>query len=108
MGRKLGDIERPLLVSVRSGAPVSMPGMMDTVLNLGINDDIAEALAQQTGNPRWAYDTYRRFIQMFASVVMGLEHDDFEHALEAYKTSKNIENDTDMTVRALCCSQKVT
>ena len=66
MGRKFGDLRNPLLLSVRSGAAASMPGMMDTVLNLGVNDEIVESLVQSTGNPRWAYDTYRRFIQMFS------------------------------------------
>ncbi|MDO4403395.1 MAG: PEP/pyruvate-binding domain-containing protein, partial [Atopobiaceae bacterium] len=71
MGKKLGDSEDPLLVSVRSGAPFSMPGMMDTVLNLGLNDDSVQGLIKQTENPRFAYDSYRRFVQMFSSVVMG-------------------------------------
>ena len=79
MGGRFGDPENPLLFSVRSGAPVSMPGMMNTILNLGLNDEIAEGLAQKTGNPRFAYDSYRRFIQMFADVVLGVEGERFEH-----------------------------
>ena len=71
-GKKLGDVENPLLVSVRSGARQSMPGMMDTILNLGLNDASVEGLAKKTGNPRFAYDSYRRFVQMFADVVMGV------------------------------------
>ena len=85
MGARFGDPENPLLLSVRSGAPVSMPGMMDTVLNLGMNDDIVEGLAKKTGNPRFAYDSYRRFIQMFANVVMGVEGDKFETVINEYK-----------------------
>src|SRR6201993_3675971 len=83
MGKKLGDRADPLLVSVRSGAKFSMPGMMDTVLNLGLNDRSVEGLATRTGNPRFAWDCYRRFLQMFGSVVLGLEKSDFEHELEA-------------------------
>ncbi len=77
IGRKFGDLHNPLLVSVRSGAVASMPGMMDTVLNLGINDDILESLIQSSRNPRWAYDTYRRFIQMFSDGKLSLEMTDF-------------------------------
>ncbi len=84
-GRRLGDPQKPLLVSVRSGAAVSMPGMMDTVLNLGLNDETVEGLAKETGNPRFAWDAYRRFIQMFGDVVLGIEHDEFEKALEDVK-----------------------
>ena len=69
-GKKFGDLENPLLVSVRSGARASMPGMMDTILNLGLNDEVVEGLAKKTGNPRFAYDSYRRFIQMYSDVVM--------------------------------------
>ncbi|PKL20056.1 MAG: pyruvate, phosphate dikinase [Spirochaetae bacterium HGW-Spirochaetae-4] len=98
MGAKLGDSENPLLVSVRSGAAQSMPGMMDTVLNLGMTPDSAEALAKKTGNPRFAWDSYRRFMQMFGDVVMGVPHDDFEHALQSVKTERNREFDTDMDV----------
>ena len=81
-GQKLGDPENPLLLSVRSGAKFSMPGMMDTILNLGLNDETVEGLAKKTGNPRFAYDSYRRFIQMFGNVVLGIEKDEFEHILE--------------------------
>ena len=77
-GKKLGDVENPLLVSVRSGARQSMPGMMDTILNLGLNDESVEGLAKKTGNPRFAYDSYRRFVQMFADVVMGVSKSLFE------------------------------
>src|SRR5271170_7546523 len=74
----LGDTKKPLLVSVRSGARVSMPGMMDTVLNLGLNPETVEGLAKLTGNPRFAYDSYRRFVQMYSNVVLGIEHGLFE------------------------------
>ena len=94
MGKKLGDPDDPLLVSVRSGAPVSMPGMMDRILNLGINDKAVIGLANKTGNPRFAWDAYRRFIQMYGDVVMGVEHDEFEHALAAMKQTKKVELDT--------------
>ena len=80
-GKKFGDAADPLLVSVRSGAPFSMPGMMDTVLNLGLNDDSVQGLIAQTQNPRFAWDSYRRFIQMFSNVVMGVDADLFENAL---------------------------
>lgn len=98
MGAKLGDSENPLLVSVRSGAAQSMPGMMDTVLNLGMNPDSAKALARKTNNERFAWDSYRRFMQMFGNVVMGVPHDDFEHALQSVKTERNREFDTDLDV----------
>jgi pyruvate,orthophosphate dikinase len=97
MGGRFGDPENPLLFSVRSGAPVSMPGMMNTILNLGLNDEIAQGLARKTGNPRFAYDSYRRFIQMFADVVMGVEGEKFEHELSRYKADKGREQDVDMT-----------
>ena len=84
-GKKLGDASDPLLVSVRSGAPFSMPGMMDTVLNLGLNDDSVQGLIAQTQNPRFAWDSYRRFIQMYGDVVMGLDHEVFEEILEDEK-----------------------
>jgi pyruvate,orthophosphate dikinase len=83
MGRKLGDAKDPLLVSVRSGAKFSMPGMMDTVLNLGLNDKSVVALASTTNNERFAYDSYRRFISMYGRIVLGLDGAVFEHALEA-------------------------
>lgn len=96
MGARFGDPENPLLFSVRSGAPVSMPGMMNTILNLGLNDEIAEGLARKTGNPRFAYDSYRRFIQMFADVVLDVESSAFEEALDEYKQQHNKSDDTDM------------
>jgi pyruvate,orthophosphate dikinase len=96
-GMKFGDPNNPLLFSVRSGAAVSMPGMMDTVLNLGLNETVVNGLAEKTGNPRFAWDSYRRFIQMFSSVAMGLEHHDFEHILEGVKKAKGVENDTELT-----------
>jgi pyruvate,orthophosphate dikinase len=94
MGKKLGDPKDPLLVSVRSGAAVSMPGMMDTILNLGMNDKAVHGLAQKTGNPRFAWDAYRRFIQMYGDVVMEVPHDEFEGALAAAKKAKKVELDT--------------
>ena len=97
MGARFGDPENPLLFSVRSGAPVSMPGMMNTILNLGLNDDIAAGLAEKTGNPRFAYDSYRRFIQMFADVVMDLDGAQFEQAIEEYKHSRGYQSDVDMS-----------
>jgi pyruvate,orthophosphate dikinase len=95
-GGKLGDSERPLLVSVRSGARASMPGMMDTVLNLGLNPATVEGLAKLTGDVRFAYDSYRRFIHMYASVVLGLPHENFEAILELEKETKGVEYDTDL------------
>ncbi len=95
-GMKFGDPDNPLLFSVRSGAAVSMPGMMDTVLNLGTNEKVVEGLAKKTNNPRFAWDAYRRFIQMFSSVAMGLEHHDFEHILDAAKKKKGVANDTEL------------
>ncbi len=97
MGARFGDPENPLLFSVRSGAPVSMPGMMNTILNLGMNDEIAQGLALKTGNPRFAYDSYRRFIQMFADVVMGVDGEKFEHELGKYKTTHGKALDVDMS-----------
>ncbi len=101
-GKTFGDINNPLLVSVRSGARVSMPGMMDTVLNLGINDDAVQGLAKKTNNERFAWDSYRRFIQMYGDVVMGVkprkgEIDPFEKAIEEMKKAKGVEQDTDLT-----------
>ncbi|MDP4008084.1 MAG: pyruvate, phosphate dikinase [Candidatus Peregrinibacteria bacterium] len=101
MGKKFGDNENPLLVSVRSGARISMPGMMDTVLNLGLNDETIQGLINQTGNPRFAYDSYRRFIQMFSNVVLGLEHSKFEHALEALKEERGVGSDTELSAEDL-------
>ena len=96
-GKTFGKGPNPLLLSVRSGAAVSMPGMMDTVLNLGLNDETVAAMIKLTGNERFVMDSYRRFIQMFGNVVLGLEHHDFEHALDAVKASKGVELDTDLT-----------
>ena len=101
MDRTLGDARNPLLVSVRSGAKFSMPGMMDTILNLGLNDETVEGLVGISGNPRFAYDCYRRFIQMFGAVVQDLEKDDFEHILESIKKKKKAELDTDLTAEDL-------
>ena len=96
-GKKFGDNSNPLLVSVRSGARVSMPGMMDTILNLGLNDVAVEAMAGLTNNPRFAYDSYRRFIQMFSDVVMNIEKRLFENKIEELKEKKGVEFDTDLT-----------
>jgi pyruvate,orthophosphate dikinase len=101
MKKKLGDANDPLLVSVRSGAAVSMPGMMDTILNLGMSDKAVKGLSAKTGNPRFAWDAYRRFIQMYGDVVMGVEHDHFEEALHSLKKNKNVELDTDLTAADL-------
>jgi pyruvate,orthophosphate dikinase len=95
-GRGFGDPKNPLLVSVRSGARASMPGMMDTVLNLGLNDVTVEALAEGAGDPRFAYDSYRRFITMYSNVVLGVEHHAFEEALEHYKEGKGVSLDTEL------------
>ncbi len=100
-GKKLGDPENPLLVSVRSGGRISMPGMMDTVLNLGLNDISVEGLANKTGNPRFAYDSYRRFIMMFADVVIGVAKSKFERKLDAYKEEIGAKDDTDLTAEDL-------
>ncbi|MFM7551302.1 MAG: pyruvate, phosphate dikinase [Actinomycetota bacterium] len=100
-GRRLGDPERPLLVSVRSGAVFSMPGMMDTILNLGINDAAVRGLAAESGNPRFAWDSYRRFVQMFGEVVLGVPSDDFEHALSQLKRERGVALDTDLTAEDL-------
>ncbi|HWA31309.1 MAG TPA: pyruvate, phosphate dikinase [Rhizomicrobium sp.] len=100
-GGVLGDPARPLLVSVRSGARVSMPGMMDTVLNLGLNPETTEGLAKLTGNPRFAYDSYRRFIQMYSNVVLGLEHGAFEEILDQEKEDKGYDSDTELEAEDL-------
>ena len=97
MGARFGDPENPLLVSVRSGAPVSMPGMMNTILNLGLNDAITAGLAERTGNPRFAYDSQRRFIQMFADVVLGVDGERYEDVIEAHKKAKGYETDPEMS-----------
>ena len=96
-GKKFGDKENPLLVSVRSGARASMPGMMDTILNLGLNDEVAESLVSLTGNPRFVYDSYRRFIQMFSDVVMELPKEEFDVLLDGMKDQKGVTLDTDLT-----------
>ena len=102
-GMKFGDKEMPLLVSVRSGARASMPGMMDTILNLGMNDQAVEAVAKRTGNPRFAWDSYRRFVQTYGDVVLGMkpvskeDHDPFEVIIEEQKEKKGVKNDTDLT-----------
>ncbi len=101
MGKKLGDADDPLLVSVRSGAAVSMPGMMDTILNLGMNDKAVVGLGNKTGNPRFAWDAYRRFIQMYGDVVLGVEHDLFEEALVKAKKAKKVELDTGLDEKDL-------
>ncbi|MEX1060900.1 MAG: PEP/pyruvate-binding domain-containing protein, partial [Methyloceanibacter sp.] len=97
VGAGFGDVENPLLVSVRSGSRASMPGMMDTVLNLGLNDQTVEGLVRRSQDRRFAYDTYRRFIQMYADVVLGLDHELFEEILENYKNLKGLEYDTELT-----------
>jgi pyruvate,orthophosphate dikinase len=96
-GAKFGDVENPLLVSVRSGSRASMPGMMDTVLNLGLNDQTVDGLARRSGDRRFAYDTYRRFIQMYADVVLGIDHELFEEILENFKNLKGLEYDTELS-----------
>ncbi len=95
-GRKFGDATQPLLVSVRSGARASMPGMMDTVLNLGMNDETVSALAKEAGDERFAFDSYRRFIQMYSDVVLGVDHSEFEEILEDVKAENGFEQDTDL------------
>ncbi|MEG0093328.1 MAG: pyruvate, phosphate dikinase, partial [Erysipelotrichaceae bacterium] len=95
-GKKFGDANNPLLVSVRSGARASMPGMMDTILNLGLNDEVVEGVAKLTGNRRFAYDSYRRFVQMFADVVMGLPKSQFEGIIDEIKEKRNVKQDTEL------------
>ncbi len=97
-GKKLGDLDNPLLVSVRSGAALSMPGMMDTVLNLGLNDETVKGLTAKSGNERFAFDSYRRLVQMFGDVVLGVEHSTFEKILESHKQGRN---DTDLSAEEL-------
>lgn len=96
-GKKFGDINNPLLVSVRSGARASMPGMMDTILNLGLNDEVVKGFAEKTGNPRFAYDSYRRFIQMYSDVVMEVGKSYFEELIDKMKDEKGVSLDTDLT-----------
>ncbi|WP_411677186.1 pyruvate, phosphate dikinase [Caproicibacter sp.] len=100
-GKTFGDISNPLLVSVRSGARQSMPGMMDTILNLGLNDESVEGLARKTNNARFAYDSYRRFVQMFADVVMGVSKSLFEEEIDKMKAEKGVKNDVDLTAEDL-------
>ena len=100
-GKKMGDAQNPLLVSVRSGARASMPGMMDTVLNLGMNDEVARGFAEVTQNPRFVYDSYRRFIQMFSDVVMGFPKSSFERLFDKIKEEKHVEFDTELTAEDL-------
>ena len=100
-GKKFGDKENPLLVSVRSGARASMPGMMDTILNLGLNDEVVETLSKKSGNPRWAWDCYRRFIQMFSDVVMEVGKKYFEKLIDQLKEQKGVTNDLDLTAEDL-------
>ena len=96
-GKKFGDLENPLLVSVRSGARASMPGMMDTILNLGLNEDVVEVMVKKSGNPRWAWDCYRRFIQMYSDVVMEVGKKYFEQLIDAMKEKKGVTQDVDLT-----------
>jgi pyruvate,orthophosphate dikinase len=100
-GKKFGDPSNPLLVSCRSGAKFSMPGMMDTVLNIGLNDETAEGMIALTKNDRFVYDAYRRLVQMFSSVVLGVSKDDFERVLESYRNKRNVANDAELTVEDL-------
>ena len=101
LGKKFGDEHNPLLVSVRSGAAVSMPGMMDTILNLGLTDAVVAGLAEATGNPRFAYDAYRRLINMFGDVVMGVDHHMFEEAFDKIKKKYKAAQDTDVPTEGL-------
>ena len=100
-GKKFGDLENPLLVSVRSGARASMPGMMDTILNLGLNEEVVEVIAKKSGNPRWAWDCYRRFIQMFSDVVMEVGKKYFERLIDEMKERKGVTFDTELTAEDL-------
>ncbi len=100
-GKKFGDTENPLLVSVRSGARASMPGMMDTILNLGLNEEVVGVLAEKSGNPRWAWDCYRRFIQMFSDVVMEVSKKEFESLIDKMKEQKGVTFDVDLTAEDL-------
>ena len=96
-GKKFGDTENPLLVSVRSGARASMPGMMDTILNLGLNEEVVQVMAKKSGNARWAYDCYRRFIQMYSDVVMEVGKKYFEELIDKMKESRGVTQDTELT-----------
>ena len=101
MGRTLGDPADPLLVSVRSGAKFSMPGMMDTVLNIGLSDESVDGLAKQSGNERFAWDAYRRLIQMFGKTVLDIDGEHFEHAIDAAKQAKGVTSDTELNAEDL-------
>ena len=96
-GKKFGDKENPLLVSVRSGARASMPGMMDTILNLGLNEEVVEVIAEKSNNPRWAWDCYRRFIQMYSDVVMEVGKKYFEELIDKMKEEKGVKQDVELT-----------
>ena len=100
-GKKFGDKENPLLVSVRSGARASMPGMMDTILNLGLNEDVVEVLSRKSGNPRWAWDCYRRFIQMYSDVVMEVGKKYFEQLIDQMKEKKGVTQDVELDANDL-------
>ena len=100
-GKKFGDLENPLLVSVRSGARASMPGMMDTILNLGLNEEVVEVIAKMSGNPRWAYDCYRRFIQMYSDVVMEVGKKYFEELIDQMKAKRGVTQDVELTAEDL-------
>ena len=108
LGKSFGDANNPLLVSVRSGAAASMPGMMNTILNLGLTDASVDALARATNNPRFAYDAYRRLINMFGDVVMGVDHEHFEHAFDKIKRKYKVEQDTDVPAEGLMVPTKAT
>ena len=96
-GKKFGDLENPLLVSVRSGARASMPGMMDTILNLGLNEDVVDVMSKRSGNPRWAWDCYRRFIQMYSDVVMEVGQKYFEELIDKMKEERGVTQDVELT-----------
>jgi pyruvate,orthophosphate dikinase len=106
-GKKFGDRQNPLLVSVRSGARESMPGMMDTILNLGLNDETVEVLAKKSGNARWAWDCYRRFVQMYGDVVMGVQklgkddHEPFDEVMDHLKEEARVKEDTELSSKEL-------
>ena len=100
-GKKFGDKENPLLVSVRSGARASMPGMMDTILNLGLNETVVESLSKKSNNPRWAWDCYRRFIQMYSDVVMEVGKKYFEELIDKIKDKKGVKLDVELTAEDL-------
>src|SRR5690348_12709104 len=101
MGQRLGDVQNPLLVSVRSGAKFSMPGMLDTILNLGLNDQTVKALEKKSNNPRFAYDCYRRFIQMYGNVVLDIDKGEFEHIFDGQKKKAKAKLDTQLTSKDL-------